>query len=351
MSGGVDSSVTAILLLQEGYDVVGVTLKLTDEEENSKKCCGTEGVRDAHDVAVKAGFPHHAVNCQKEFYTSVVSDFIDNYLDGKTPSPCIKCNKHLKFGYLLKMAHDLDADYVATGHYARVGYDKTRDRYLLKKGMNEDQSYFLFSLSQEQLAGALFPLGEIPKTKVREVAADFGLSVSSKPGSQEICFVPDDDYRGFLKKHVPDRVEKPGPIIDWNDNVIGEHTGIAFYTIGQRKGLGAHTVPVYVSHIDVKNNAVHVVEDKDLYQKSLYMKQCNWIDRETLSEKIDAMVKIRYQAKESKACIHPPDEHGCLVEFETPQRAITPGQAVVLYDEDSVIGGGWIDRGSDHQSS
>jgi len=345
MSGGVDSSVAACLLVKQGYEVIGVSMKLPNLGEISESgCCGIQGIDDAKSVAQKIGIPFYALNYEKKFESKVINYFCREYIHGRTPNPCIICNEKIKFGSLLKKAKSINADYIATGHYARIEYDKLSKRYLLKKGKDKekDQSYFLFSLSQEQLSHSLFPLGDWTKSKVRRLAKEFGLKVHDKPASQEICFIPDDDYRRFLRTQVTADKFKPGPIVNKDGKILGEHQGIAFYTIGQRKGIGAHKKPFYVIAIKKEENSAVVGEKGELYRDTLIVENINWIDREKLINPIKVKVRIRYKHQESNAMISPSSNEKIKVEFSQPQRAITPGQAAVFYDGNKVIGGGWI---------
>ena len=345
MSGGVDSSTAAGILIRQGYEVIGINMRLPDTGEVSESgCCGVAGIDDARNVAQKLGIPFYALNYEKEFENEVIDYFYREYMNARTPNPCIICNEKIKFRSLLKKAKGLGADYIATGHYARIEYDNSNRRYLLKKGkdIEKDQSYFLFSLSQEQLAHSLFPLGNYTKSRVRELAREFGLKVHNKPASQEICFIPDNDYRRFLTvRFITDKF-KPGLIVDKNGRILGKHRGIAFYTIGQRKGIGAYKKPFYVISINKEKNTIAVGEEKELYQDILIAEKVNWIDRKKLNDSIKAKARIRYKHRESDAVISPLSDTKVKVQFNKPQRAITSGQAVVFYDGDTVIGGGWI---------
>jgi len=345
MSGGVDSSTAAGILVKQGYQVIGISLKLPNLGEVSVSgCCGIQGIDDARNVAQKLGIPFYALNYENEFENEVIRYFCQEYINGRTPNPCIICNEKIKFGSLLKKAKELGADYIATGHYARVEYDKLNKRYVLKKGKDivKDQSYFLFSLSQNQLAHTLFPLGNYTKNEVRQLAREFGLKVHNKPASQEICFIPNNDYRRFLTTRFITDKFKPGLIVAKDGRILGKHQGIAFYTIGQRKGIGAYKKPFYVISINKEKNTIVVGEEKELYQDMLIAEKVNWIDREKPSDSIRAKAKIRYKHQESDAIIFPLSDTRVKVQFNKPQRAITSGQAVVFYDSDTVIGGGWI---------
>jgi len=349
MSGGVDSSVTAALLSKAGYDVIGISMRLgthdTIEVDTEKpSCCSLEGIEDARRVAAQLGIPFYAVNYEASFAKYIVDYFCAEYSQGRTPNPCILCNQELKFGRLMKLAHQLEAEYVATGHYARIRYDSQLGRYLLLKGIDrgKDQSYALFSLTQEQLSHALMPLGEYTKKEVREIASELGLKTRDKPESQELCFIADDDYNRFLTERMPESI-KPGPILDTRGNILGEHRGIQFYTIGQRKGLRLSLgKPVYVVKIDPANNAVIVGDKHELFKREFRVQNLNLIGREHLDEPIKAKVKIRYNDPGHRAMIFQISADEAKVQFDEPYGAITPGQAAVFYDNDVVIGGGWI---------
>lgn len=341
MSGGVDSSVAAALLKQEGYEVIGVTMQLWPANEFG--CCGA--VSDAKRVAHRLSIPHYVMNFRQVFAQEVIANFCHEYSLGRTPNPCIRCNQYIKFAALLQRAKELDADFVATGHYARVEYDKESQRYLLKRGIDlkKDQSYVLYAMTQDQLSRILLPLGHFTKEKVRQMAQELGLPVADKAESQEICFIPDDNYPGFLKEYMPSAA-KPGPILDQRGNILGQHQGILFYTIGQRKGLGISTrEPLYVVAIDGKNNALIVGSKKDTYQDELIATDINWIAIEQPRQPIKAKVKIRYLHPGAEAMITPLNKDSVHIKFTEPQMAITPGQAVVFYSGDSVIGGGTIE--------
>lgn len=345
MSGGVDSSVSAVLLLEQGYEVIGVNMRFGDQDPiTADACCSLESSEDARRVARQLGIPFYVVNYDREFREKVVKYFCEEYLSGRTPNPCIICNQEMKFGKLLQLAKSLDA-YIATGHYARVLFDENAGRFLLMKGVDKrrDQSYFLFSLKQEQLSRLLLPLGNYTKNEVREIAKKHSLSVAEKPGSQDICFIPDHDHNRFLMEQLKDRIQ-PGPIVDKKGNVVGEHDGIVFYTIGQRKGLGDNLgKPMYVISIDKPSNTIVVGSKKDLYAKGLKADKANFISIPKLTEPIRAKVKLRYVDIERDSTIIPgEDEDSFEVIFDHPSMSVTPGQAVVLYDNDIVIGGGWI---------
>lgn len=341
MSGGVDSSLTAALLIEQGYDVIGVTMTLSDE---SREEGGSTAVSDAKKVADALHIPHYVVNYHKKFKDDVIKYFISEYAKGRTPNPCVRCNNTVKFGSLLKDCLGLGADCVATGHYARIEQDEKTGRYLLKKGFDErkDQSYVLYTLTQDVLKHFMLPLGNYSKEKTRELAGKMNLPVANKPESQEICFIPNDDYKAYLKAKAP-HILKPGDIVDVNGNKLGRHEGVPLYTVGQRKGLGiAAAHPLYVVGLDVRRNRVIVGENKDVFAKGLVAKDLNFITRDDFTEKFVTTAKIRYGAKECECTVEPLD-NGNLAKilFSEPQRAITPGQSVVFY-EDEIVGGGGV---------
>ncbi|HEX3045301.1 MAG TPA: tRNA 2-thiouridine(34) synthase MnmA [Bacillota bacterium] len=351
MSGGVDSSVAAALLLEQGYEVIGVTMQLWDPGlpyglEPEGGCCSLGAVEDARAVANQLGIPYYVLNFQREFRNSVVDYFVDEYLQGRTPNPCIMCNHSLKFGRLLEKAQGLDADFIATGHYVRNEQDLDSGRWLLRKGIDtgKDQSYVLYGLTQEQLSRSLFPLGSFTKPMIREKATDLGLRVASKPESQEICFVPDQDYGRFIAEYHPEAA-RPGEIRDVSGKVLANHTGIANFTIGQRKGLGiAAGIPLYVTEIRPATDEVIVGTADQVFADTLVASNLNWITWTNLEQPLEVEAKIRYSAKPAKAMVKPLPGDRVEVHFQTPQRAITPGQAVVFYHGDLVLGGGTIDR-------
>lgn len=350
MSGGVDSSVAAMLLREDGYDVIGVTLKLFSDEDivqaqkDGKTCCALSDVEDARSVAYKLGFEHLVFNFKDNFKEYVMKQFADSYLCGRTPNPCIECNKHIKFDKMLRRATELGYDYIATGHYAVREYDEKSGRYLLKrpKDRSKDQTYVLYSLTQQQLAATLFPLGKLEKTQVRELAEKAGLVNSSKPDSQDICFVPDGDYAKFICKFSSTNPPN-GSFIDIEGNKLGTHNGIINYTVGQRKGLGISLgKPAYVIKKDIKNNTVTLGSENDLYSNSLIAEDVNLISVESLEKPMKITAKTRYSQNEQPAELSYIGNGEYLVEFDKPQRAISSGQAVVFYDGDIVVGGGTI---------
>jgi len=339
MSGGVDSSVAALLLKEKGFDVFGITMEHYPLPESIR------AGEDAARIARILGVPHHVVKLEKEFKKYVVDDFCQEYERGRTPNPCIRCNKSLKFGLLIKSAKKMGARYIATGHHARVFYDSATKRFLLKKGKDreKDQSYFLYSLSQDQLSFVKFPVGELTKGEVRDKACQFDLPSAKRPESQEICFIPDNDYVGFLKDRTP-HVFRPGLIIAKDGRVLGRHKGIVHFTIGQRKGMGiAAPKPLYVVEIQAEKNTIIAGTEEELYKNELHASSLNIISLPKLSGNLEVEAKIRYKHKPAKAIIKPLSSNKALVKFSKPQRAVTPGQAVVFYDGDVVIGGGTID--------
>ncbi|HMJ66911.1 MAG TPA: tRNA 2-thiouridine(34) synthase MnmA [Candidatus Binatia bacterium] len=349
LSGGVDSSAAARLLLEQGYDVIGITLKLWPQDCVSRaedKCCGPQAVMDARAVAHKLGIPYYLVDEAAEFQKQVINYFAEEYKAGRTPNPCVVCNERLKFGNLINRARQLGAEYIATGHFARI--EKSDGRYLLKRGRDpkKDQSYFLFSLRQDQLARAIFPLGELTKHDTREIARESHLKTAEKEESMEICFVPDKDYGKFLQQAK--LVEKHrGEVVDLRGRVLGYHDGIEFYTIGQRKGLGISSPrPLYVIDLDAANNRVVVGDESALERNELRVERCNWIPFDAPPTSIEVAVKIRYSHPGAPATVLPQADGSATVRLHTPQRAITPGQACVFYQDDLVVGGGWIARES-----
>jgi len=352
MSGGVDSSVAAAILKEEGYQVIGVTMQIWPLDKQAYDvdrfggCCGLGAIEDAKRVAYKLCIPHYVMNFRDTFAQKVIADFCQEYSLGRTPNPCIKCNQYIKFGALLERAKGLGADFVATGHHARIEKDEASGRYLLEKGTDrrKDQSYVLYILTQKQLEHTLLPIGNFSKARVREIAKELELPVAAKPESQEICFIPDGDYPKFLKEYVSQSI-RPGPIVDRQGNTLGEHRGILFYTIGQRRGLGISAeVPLYVTAIVSERNAIVVGGKEEVYGTELIASGLNWISLAKLKQPITARAKIRYLHKEAEAVIVPVDEDKVRVRFTEPQMAITPGQAIVFYDGNTVIGGGTIEQ-------
>jgi tRNA-specific 2-thiouridylase len=348
MSGGVDSSVAAALLKDQGYDLIGVTMSLyCGAKASTSGCCSLDAAKDAKQVAHSLGFPHYTLNFKDDFQHAVIDNFIEEYKNGRTPNPCIRCNQFVKFDLLLRKAREFGAEYVATGHYARLRREMSNEgiKYKLFKGKDpkKDQSYVLYRLTQKQLAHTLFPLGEMTKEEVREKARELELNVAEKEESQEICFIEDDDYGRYIRENIPDAV-KPGPILDKSGKVVGEHQGIAFYTIGQRKGIGAHKgEPKYVIALDPERNAVIIGDDRDLMRSELLAEDVTFISGEWPTGSLDITAKIRYNSVEAEAVLHVGDEgQKVRVVFKEPQRAVTPGQSVVFYKGDEVLGGGII---------
>jgi tRNA-specific 2-thiouridylase len=349
MSGGVDSSAAAALLLEQGYDVVGITLKLWPQDcvnRAEDKCCGPQAVMDARSVSHKLGIPYYLVDEAEDFQKQVIDYFAAEYKAGRTPNPCVMCNEKLKFGTLINRARQLGAEYIATGHFARVEKCANSGRMLLKRGRDarKDQSYFLFSLRQEQLARSLFPLGELTKTDTRCVARENHLKTADKEESMEICFVPDKDYGKFLQQ--ANLVQKhQGEIVNLHGQVLGRHEGIEFYTIGQRKGLGISSPkPLYVIELDAANNRVVVGDGSALERDAFDVERCNWIPWEIPPEELEVTAKIRYNHPGTPATVVPQADGRANIKLHTAQRAITPGQACVFYQDDLVVGGGWISR-------
>ncbi len=347
MSGGVDSS-AALVLLSEKYEVIGGTLELFDKDELCGKC-SSKDIEDARAVAQKFGIPHHVFEMKQPFREKVMTNFVETYFSGGTPNPCIQCNKHIKFGALLDEAKRLGCEFFSTGHYARVEYDEARGRYLLKKalcngGINpKDQSYVLYDLTQEQLSHIVFPLGSLDKSEVREIAISSGLVNAKKQDSQDICFVPDGDYAGFIERFSGE-TPLQGDFVDENGNRLGSHKGIIHYTIGQRKGLGlSFGKPMFVIGKDAGKNTVILGEQDKLMTRALTARDVNFISIDGLTAPLPCKAKTRYSQAEQPCVITPLENGRVSVEFESPQRAVTTGQSVVFYDEDIVIGGGIIE--------
>lgn len=345
MSGGVDSSVAAILLVEQGYPVIGMMLRLWSESgsEADNRCCTPDSMALARRVAAKLDIPFYAVDVQERFYDVVVQSFVEGYLQGTTPNPCVLCNKQIRWGVLMDRARAFGADFMATGHYARVEHREGAPTRLLR-GLDpaKDQSYVLSVLGQDQLRSTLYPIGEYPKPAVREMARKLGLPVAARPDSQDLCFLANSDYRSFLKRHAAQAVQ-PGKIVDSAGQVVGEHQGLAFYTIGQRKGLGiAAPEPLYVLRKEMQSNLLVVGTEVELGQRELNAKDVNWVSGSSPSEPLRAQVKIRYKAVEAWASVRPlPDSCACVV-FEQPMRDITAGQRVVFYQGEECLGGGTI---------
>ncbi len=358
MSGGVDSSTVAAMLRADGHNVIGLTMQLWNQrrlagsdgmpEAVTGRCCSIDDVYDARRVAEHLRIPYYVVNFEDRFEDEVVRPFVQEYLSGRTPIPCSLCNNHLKFDQFLVTARQIGADMLATGHYARVEYSEERGRWLLRRAVDtaKDQSYFLFGLTQKQLAHTLFPLGGLTKPDVRRLAAQHGLQIAEKPDSQEICFVPGGDYKRFLDAYLAEQGETlpntAGELVTTGGEVIGEHPGIHNFTVGQRKGLGVATgSPLYVVQIKGDSRQVVVGSDEELWSRTLRARDVNWIAIPELREPLSVSAKIRHRHEPAAATVEPA-ENGVLVTFDQPQRAITPGQAVVFYQDDLVVGGGWI---------
>src|SRR5436190_703339 len=361
MSGGVDSSTAAAILKEEGHELVGFTMQLWNQrrglsvDENGEplpsRCCSLDDVYDARRVAEELGFPFYVLNLERDFERDVVQPFVASYLNGETPIPCVGCNSRLKFSSLDRLAVSLDCEKVATGHYARVEHDAANNRYKLLRGLNhaKDQSYFLWELTQAQLSRALFPLGEMSKPEARDAARQHGLTaVSEKKESQEICFVPDGDYAGFIDRYLETenstaRLPGVGEIVDSSGRVIGQHEGIHRYTIGQRRGIGiAGERPLYVISIDADKNRVTAGSAEELLGREFTVARVNWVAFDDPREPVRAEVRVRHRHTAAAATITPLDNQRARIMFDEPQRAITPGQAAVFYRGDEVAGGGWI---------
>ena len=349
MSGGVDSSVTAAMMVDAGYDVTGITMRLgspdiIEVEPERPNCCSLEGIEDARRVATQLGIPFYGVNYEDIFQEQIIDYFVAEYLAGRTPSPCMVCNRELKFGKLLDLAKSLECESIATGHYARIEQHPETGCYLLRKALDvsKDQSYFLAGLTQEQLRCAMMPLGEYTKDQVRDLARKYQLRTAEKIESQELCFVADTNYRRFLQDRIPEKIES-GDIIDKEGKVIGKHQGVPFYTVGQRRGLGiAVGKPLYVTQLNAIENTVVVGEQDDLLEDTMHVERINLISIDKLTVPIRAHVKIRSRDDGGAATISPISDTEVVVQFDEPRRAITPGQATVFYDGEYVIGGGWI---------
>ena len=355
MSGGIDSTVTALMLHHEGYQVIGITMKTWDYSSTNTTgketgCCNIDSFNDARMAAVNNGFPHYILDIREEFGNHVINNFIDEYMHGRTPNPCVMCNTHIKWKALLKRANALDCEFIATGHYAQI-HQNDNDRYFLRKGLDEtkDQSYVLWGLDQELLSRTIMPLGSYRKTEIRQMAFDMGYpELSKKAESYEICFVPDNDYRGFLKRNVPDLDTKVGEgwFTDSNGKKLGKHKGYPFYTVGQRKGLEiAFGKPVYVSNIDPDTNTVILGDEDELQKSTMFVKGVNLMKYDAIPDGMESITKIRYKDKGALSNLTMEDNN-IMVRFQEPVKSIAPGQSAVFYEGDDVIGGGIIQFGT-----
>jgi len=354
MSGGIDSTVAALMLHAEGYEVVGITMKTWDYDGSggSKKetgCCNVDSFNDARQAAVEHGFPHYILDIRSEFGDFVINNFVEEYLAGRTPNPCVLCNTHIKWRALLKRADALGCDFIATGHYAKIRQHEN-GRFVVSKAIDDtkDQSYVLWGLEQDLLSRTLLPLGGYRKTAIRQMAHDFGYpELAKKQESYEICFVPDNDYRGFLKRKVTGLEEKVagGNFIDKSGKILGKHKGYPFYTIGQRKGLDiTFGKPVFVTHIDPEQNTVTLGEETDLSKEEMVVSRINMLKYETISQGMEAVTKIRYKDAGTLSHLYPAENGSVIVQFLEPAKGVAPGQSAVFYEGDDVVGGGIIQR-------
>jgi tRNA-uridine 2-sulfurtransferase len=353
MSGGVDSSVAAALLMKEGYNVIGITMKTYDYMEvggtpvNENSCCDLKAVNDARTVADKLGFPHYVVNLRDEFNDIVIQNFINEYLSGRTPNPCVICNRSIKWGAMLEKAEKLGANFIATGHYARVRFDEHRKRYILSRGKfaEKDQSYALWAVTQNSLSKTMFPLGELTKPEVRVIAEQYELINARKQESFEICFIPDDRYERFLNERIPDLQERvSGGNIVQNGKIVGKHNGYPFYTIGQRRNIGAHKQKMYVTAIESSTNTIQIGPDAELHHRTLIADQVNWSGISAISESMRIQAKVRYKDEATDALVSIEESGKIRVTFDQSKRAITPGQSVVVYNGDDLLCGGVIEQ-------
>lgn len=353
MSGGIDSTITALMLHDQGYEVVGITMKTWDYASSGggKKetgCCNLDSFNDARAAAVHHGFPHFVLDIREEFGDFVINNFVDEYLAGRTPNPCVMCNTHIKWRALLKKADALNCDFIATGHYAKIREEN--NRFVISKGTDEtkDQSYVLWGLQQDLLSRTLLPLGDYRKTAIRQMALDYGYpELASKSESYEICFVPDNDYRGFLKRNVSGLEErvKGGNFVDKNGNILGQHKGYPFYTVGQRKGLDiTFGKPVYVTAISPETNTVMLGDEEDLNKSEALVQRLNLIKYDSIPEGLESSVKIRYRDKGTPGILYNAENGGIRVQFNVEAKGVAPGQSAVFYEGDDVLGGGIIQR-------
>jgi tRNA-specific 2-thiouridylase len=353
MSGGVDSSVAAALLIEQGYEVIGVTIKTYKYEDvggnvgNDSSCCSLDGINDARRVAMALDMPHYVVDFTEPFKHNVIDYFVDSYLSGETPNPCVMCNRHIKWNQLLLKADALGAEYIAMGHYTRLRQDEQSGRYIISRGkdVRKDQSYMLWNVTQEALSRTLFPLADFTKEEARAIAEKHNLPIAAKGESYEICFIPDDDYRRFLRDNAPEKIkELDGGDIVLDGEVIGKHNGFPMYTIGQRRGLGvSHNEPLYVLNVLSDTNTVEVGSSEGLRHGGLIARAINMIKYSELEKPLEVIAKIRYKDKGEKALCTLNDDGTFRLDFETERRAIAPGQSVVLYEGDDVVGGGVIE--------
>lgn len=351
LSGGVDSSVAAYLLKEQGYDVIGVTMQIWQEKEQQEEeedggCCGLSAVGDARRVAQLLDIPYYVMNFRREFQDSVIDYFVQEYLEGRTPNPCIACNRYVKWEALQKRSMEIGADYIATGHYARIK-QLSNGRYVIANSVTaaKDQTYALYNLTQEQMSRTLMPVGEYSKEEIRAIAGRIGLNVANKPDSMEICFVPDNDYAGFIERESAKEIPKEGNFVDKDGNVLGSHKGIIHYTVGQRRGLNLSMgKPVFVTEIRPETNEVVIGDNEDCFSRELIAKNINYTPMDRRPDSFRAMAKIRYAHKGAACTVTTIDEDTIKVVFDEPQRAITPGQAVVFYEKDYVAGGGVIQK-------
>ena len=355
MSGGVDSSVAAILLKNQGYTVIGATMKLWDFDlvggniNHESGCCSLESFNDAREICVSNDIPHYILNFSQQFHADVVEDFIDEYLSGRTPNPCVQCNTKIKWQTLVEKADELGADYISTGHYARSQFNPDTKQFELYRAVDQqkDQSYALWGIKQRNLARTIFPLGALTKPEVRDLARKLHLNTAEKAESQEICFIPDNNYHRLLKERHPSLEDKVagGRMIDTDGNDLGKHNGYPFYTIGQRKGLGGgFSEPMYVVDVNAKNNTVTVGNEESLYCSEFTVNQVNLISRETISDPVEAEIKIRYNDTGHPGILYPEHEGKLRIIFNEPQKSVTPGQSAVFFSGDLVIGGGIIEK-------